>query len=252
MSPVLGIAETDTPSTEPLHLQDVALRIELPHDDPARYLSLADVEADIRRVVAALIERCETDVDEEAVIWQSFNEPWADPGECWLKEGAVVLVNPSRFKKTKKDEMWWPGLIVPKEEHDDSMPVRATGSASYVLRYFEDCSSVVTSRDVQLLDPASPTGIFASLAAKHGEQELRSWPPMRRALRFIETATVAESFMWRKWGTSGLYPVIDDRRSLKRRRIDAVPIAEVLEAVKVEPETVDGRDGSVLAGSVAS
>lgn len=45
--------------------------------------------------------------------------------------------------------------------------------------------------------------------------------PIRRALRYFETGVVSETFMWRKWGESGLYRVTDNRKSLKRKRIEA-------------------------------
>ncbi|RKO85985.1 hypothetical protein BDK51DRAFT_50081 [Blyttiomyces helicus] len=63
---------------------------------------------------------------------------------------------------------------------------------------------------------------------------------MQCAHRFLNTVSDPKSFMWRKWGASGLYYIVDDSKSLKRKRTGAAAgDAAVVEAMKVDGASED-------------
>ncbi|KAJ3115978.1 hypothetical protein HDU96_010701 [Phlyctochytrium bullatum] len=179
------------------------------------YICMEEVEKDLRAAVEALekVEKHVTGKEEDEIehegVREVFEREWSNNEELWLEEGGLVFVVPHRFMKTKDSQIWWPGMIVPLEEIDNSLPARATAPGSYVVRYFEDNTcSVVNFRALEPFDPHNQdptTGRFAALKQRFGEQAIRSNPAIRKAMRYACTGMVPAKFPWALWGCSGLY-----------------------------------------------
>ncbi|KAJ3210649.1 Small subunit (SSU) processome component [Dinochytrium kinnereticum] len=171
------------------------------------YLSIKDVEDDLRTAVECIVDRSEDDMEKS--ILEAFEKEWGDQAEEWLEEGSVVFVVPHKFMKVKDNQIWWPGMIIPLEELDDSIPVKSMNPGSYVVRYFEDNScSVVSSKALEPFDPENTdpaTGNLAKLMNRFGEQAVRNHTSIRKALRYVCTGLVPPGFPWALWGCSGLY-----------------------------------------------
>ncbi|KAJ3100128.1 hypothetical protein HDU97_002460 [Phlyctochytrium planicorne] len=170
------------------------------------YTSIDEVEKELRQAVDDIVASSDGHADE---IREVFEKEWENNEEVWLSEGRVVFVVPHKFMRVKDNQIWWPGMIIPLEELDDSIPVRSTTPGSYVVRYFEDSScSVVTSKALAPFDPENEdpqTGNLKKLMDRFGEQAVKSHPSIRKALRYVCTGLVPPGFPWSLWGCSQLY-----------------------------------------------
>ncbi|KAI8847893.1 hypothetical protein BC829DRAFT_395361 [Chytridium lagenaria] len=166
------------------------------------YVSMNEVGEDLRKTVNVLVQ---ADENVGRMLKEVFKEEWENNEETWLEEGALVFVRKSNL-------IWWPAMIIPLEELDDSIP----DNSWYAI-------SVVTIKSLQPFDPSNPTGSFHQLINRFGIQSILSNLPIRKALRYVCKGYIPTGFAWSLWGCSGLYrtgPVEDDERVAKKPRLE--------------------------------
>ncbi|KAJ3196828.1 hypothetical protein HK101_007548 [Irineochytrium annulatum] len=195
------------------------------------YSTIQEVEDDFRAAVEAIMK---ASPELGPAVKEAFEKEWANNDESWLSEGSPIFVVPHKFMKVKDNQVWWPGMIVPLEEIDNSFTVKATGAGSYVA--------------LVPFDHDLPDGNFANLCKRFGEQAVKNHTSIRKALRYVTTGICPPGFPWPLWGSSGLYRTGGAIQN-KRKRMSEIngDGGGDVKRLKSSDESVDGN-GDVTLG----
>ncbi|KAL1917183.1 uncharacterized protein VTP21DRAFT_4839 [Calcarisporiella thermophila] len=115
--------------------------------------------------------------------------------EHHFKERDVVFVDPL----DEHEKYWWPAIIVPEDEIDQSMGVLELKSGECLVKYFEDDKySVVQFKDLRpFLPDSEPYRSFATRSSAFAKSR-----GVRKAIEYLKTGKPSKSFAWPLWGTS--------------------------------------------------
>ncbi|GES80940.1 hypothetical protein GLOIN_2v1762582 [Rhizophagus clarus] len=133
--------------------------------------------------------------------------------ECEFKGRDIVFVDPL----DDKAEFWWPAMIVPHDEIDESMDVDGKLeenilAGKYLVRYFEDMTySIVENKGLKHFIP----GEEPYLTFKNNSDNFINHIGVRRALTCKSKGEPNKAFKWDYWRR----PLWDNQRSISAKTI---------------------------------
>ncbi|KAJ3224783.1 DNA repair protein rad2 [Clydaea vesicula] len=101
-----------------------------------------------------------------------------------FNEGEVVFI-----QKDDTSQIKTIGMIIPKEEYDDSMPLNEVNAGQFLIRIFGEFSYIITEeKNLSSFNPQ-----------KHNQESTQA------AVVYLKSGQIDEAFKWNKWGKSKKY-----------------------------------------------
>ncbi|CAG8437073.1 10506_t:CDS:2 [Ambispora gerdemannii] len=131
----------------------------------------------------------------------------------------VVFVDP----RDKTEKFWWPAMVVPHGEVDESMGFDELGPNEVIVKYFEDCTySAVPLKEIKKFD--IHTDPFLKYKQKYGTDFINHIGVLN-AVKCIATGEPDKEFKWDYWmrpADTLIIPVINTNNHSISNNTDAV------------------------------